>query len=261
MPRLMLNNGVIYTLESAFTMLLDYQVIFLGEQHGSPSAHEAELGLLTGLYSLDPNLVLAMEMFERDVQNVLDAYLQGKISEAEFLENSRPWPNYQQDYRPLIEFCKSKGIPIIAANIPRRAAAAVARANKISPEVLGPDSIYLPEKPPFKSSKYYGLFKATMEDMPTSGPMSQVKPQGLFKAQILKDAVMAASLDAFLDRHILFCCGRFHSDYHLGIPYQLKKTHPSLKVAVIAMASVVYEMPMKMLSKLANFFWIPDEYL
>jgi uncharacterized iron-regulated protein len=70
---------------------------------------------------------------------------------------------------------------------------------------------------------------------------------------------MAASLKSFLDRRILFCCGHFHSDFHLGIPYQLRKTHPGLKIAVIAMSSVVDETPMKMLSKLADFFWIPDE--
>ena len=259
MPQLMINTGFIYTLETAFKMLLENQVIFLGEQHDSPAAHQAELGLLTGLHSLDPKLVLALEMFERDVQEILDAYLQGKISEQAFLEQSRPWPNYQADYRPLIEFSKSKGIPVVAANVPRRAAAAVARTNKISPEVLGPDSIYLPEKPPFDSRKYYQFFKATMEDMPAMGPMGQAKPRALYKAQLLKDAVMAASLETFLDRPILFCCGRFHCDYHLGIPYQLKKTHPDLKIAVIAMASVVDEVPMKMLSRLADFFWIPDE--
>lgn len=259
MPEVMRNTGFIYTLETALNMLLEFRVIFLGEQHDSIDAHQAELGLLTGLYSLDPNLVLAMEMFERDVQEILDSYLEGKISETEFQKQSRPWPNYQTAYRPLIEFSKSKGIPVIAANVPRRAAAAVARANRISSEVLGPDSIYLPEKPLFQSRKYYELFKTTVKHMPAGGPMGQLKPQALYKAQILKDAVMAASLETFLDRHILFCCGHFHSDYHLGITYQLKKTHPDLKIAVIAMSSVVDDIPMKMLSRLADFFWIPDQ--
>ena len=257
MPQLMRNTGVIYTLETALKMLLEYQVIFLGEQHDSSAAHEAELGLLTGLYSLDSKLALAMEMFERDVQEILNAYLEGKISEAAFREQSRPWNNYSKAYRPLIEFSKFKGIPVIAANVPRRAAAAVSRANRISPEVLGSDAIYLPEKPPFRSRRYCELFKAAVQDMP-AGPMGQIKPQALFKAQILKDAVMAASIEAFLDRRILFCCGHFHSDYHLGIPYQLKRVHPGIKIAVIAMASALETVPMKMLSRLADFFWIPD---
>jgi uncharacterized iron-regulated protein len=259
MPQMMFKTGFIYTLETALKMLLDYRVVFLGEQHHSPEAHAAELGLLTGLFNLDPNLALALEMFERDVQDILNAYLKGKISESEFLDRSRPWPNYKDDYRPLIEFTRLKGIPVIAANVPRRAAAVVARANRISSEVLGPDAIYLPEQAPFDSRKYYQLFKATVEDMPAGGPMGQAGPRALYKAQLLKDAVMAAALNPFLDRRILFCCGHFHSDYHLGIPYQLRKSHPRLKIAVITMASTVDEVPMKMLSKLADFFWIPDE--
>ncbi|MBI5582975.1 MAG: ChaN family lipoprotein [Deltaproteobacteria bacterium] len=259
MPQVMYHSGFIYSLETALKMLLDYQVVFLGEQHHSAEAHKAELDLLTGLYNLDPGLVLALEMFERDVQEILNDYLQGKISEAEFLERSRPWPNYPKDYRPLIEFARLKGIPVVAANVPRRAAAAVARANRIAPEVLGPDGPYLPERPPFDSRKYYQLFQATLADMPAGGPMGHAKPRALYKAQLVKDAVMAAALDFFLDRRILFCCGHFHSDYHLGIPYQLRKTHPGLKIAVIAMASVVDEVPMNRLSQLADFFWIPDE--
>lgn len=259
MPHLMINTGFIYTLETAFKMLLDFQVIFLGEQHHSPEAHEAELGLLKGLYGLDSSLVLGLEMFERDVQGVLDAYLRGEMSETRFLKESRPWPNYREDYRPLIQFAKAKRIPVVAANVPRRAAAAVARANKISPEILGEDAVYLPEKPPYDSRKYYRLFSSTLEEMPPMGPMAQAKPRALYKAQLLKDAVMAASLAPYLERRILFCCGHFHSDYHLGVPYQLKRNHPRLKIAVIAMASAVDEVPMRMLSKLADFFWIPDE--
>jgi uncharacterized iron-regulated protein len=258
MPQMMYKTGFIYTLETALKMLLEYQVIFFGEQHHAPEAHEAERVLLAGLAGMDRKIVLALEMFERDVQPVLNKYLKGKISEEEFLNASWPWPNYQTDYRPLIELAKSRGIPVIAANVPRRAAAAVARANKISPEVLGADAIYLPAEPPFDSRRYYQLFQAAMAGMPPQGPMGQAKPQALYKAQLLKDAVMADALKPFLDRRILFCCGHFHADFHLGIPYQLRKTHPGIKIAVIAMSSVVDEMPMKMLSKLADFFWIPD---
>jgi len=66
-----------------------FDVIFVGEIHDSRFAHEAELTLLTGLSERDPNLVLALEMFERDVQDILDAYLKGRyFSENQFLEQS-----------------------------------------------------------------------------------------------------------------------------------------------------------------------------
>jgi len=239
-------------------MLMDYNIIFVGEEHESRVSHDAELTILKGLAKRDSNMVLALEMFERDVQKILDAYLKRKISEKEFLEQSRPWPNYLEDYRPLIEFAKKEGMPVIAANIPRRAAAAVAMANKLSPDVMGEDRKYLPQILHLKSKEYYKRFASLIRELPHSTPMKGMKVNGLYKAQVLKDSVMAASIEPFLDRRTLFCCGHFHSDYHLGIPYQLQRNHPKLKIAVIAMASSVENLFMEDRSKVADFIWVEE---
>jgi uncharacterized iron-regulated protein len=258
MPYLMANKGKLYDLDDAFEFLMGYQVIFVGEEHESRVSHDAELTILKGLSELDPTLVVALEMFERDVQDSLDAYLKEKISEKTFLEQSRPWPNYLEDYRPLIEFAKKKDIPVIAANVPRRAATAVAMANKLSPDVMEGDRIYLPKWIHLKSKEYYKRFLTHMETMPSWAPMKGMNIDGLYKAQVLKDAVMAASLEPFLAHRILFCCGHFHSDYHLGIPYQLQKNHPELKLAVITFASYVGNLPMKERSRIGDFIWVEE---
>jgi len=257
MPYLM-KKGFLYDLKDALDMLMDFNIIFFGEEHGSPISHHAELTILQGLAKRDRNLVFALEMFEQDVQEVLNAYLKGKITEKTFLKKSRPWPNYKKDYRPLIEFAKKKKIPVIAANIPRRAAAAVSMANKISPEILGEDRIYLPKHIYLKSKQYYRNFMASVEAMPHITPMKAISIEGLFKAQVLKDAAMAASLIPYLDHRIFFCCGHFHSDFHLGIPYQLKKSHPNLKMAVIVTDSVVVALPMKHRSSISDFIWVQE---
>jgi len=254
----MTNKAEVLSLEEGFEVLIDFDLIFVGEVHDSRLAHDAELTLLSGLSERDPKMVLALEMFERDVQDILDAYLQGKISEDDFLEQSRPWPNYQEDYRPLIELAKTKGIPVIAANVPRRAAAAVAMANKITSKVVGEDRLYLPKKLHLDSKEYFERFVASMVEMPHHTPMKNINKEGLYKAQVLKDAVMAASLEPFLDRRILFCCGHFHSDYHLGIPYQLQKNHPELKTAVITFGPSVEDLLMKDRSRVADFIWIDE---
>ena len=257
MPYLM-KKGFLYDMEDSFDILMGYSVIFIGEEHKSRVSHRAELTILKGLAKRNSNLVLALEMFERDVQDILDDYLKGEISEKKFLKQSRPWPNYQKDYRPLIEFAKKKGIRVIAANIPRRAAAAVSMANEICPDVMGEDSIYLPKTVHLKSKEYYKRFTSSMEEMPHFTPMKGMKVNGLYKAQVLKDAVMAASIEPFLDCRTLFCCGHFHSDYHLGIPYQLQKNHPKLKIAVIAMASSVENLLMRDRSSVADFIWVEE---
>jgi uncharacterized iron-regulated protein len=257
MPYLM-KKGVLYDLEDCFDILMDYGIIFIGEEHESRVSHQAEFTILKGLSERDSNLVLGLEMFECDVQDVLDHYLIGEISEKKFLERSRPWPNYLQDYRPLIEFAKKKGIAVIAANVPRRAAAAVAMTNDISQDVMGEDRRYLPKTLHLKSKEYYKRFVSSVEEMPHFAPMKGMKVEGLYKAQVLKDAVMAASMEPFLNCRILFCCGHFHSDYHLGIPYQLKKNYPKLRIAVLAMASAMEGLPMKDRSNVADFIWVEE---
>jgi uncharacterized iron-regulated protein len=252
----MTKKGIILNLEQALEALMGYRVIFFGEEHDSRAAHEGELTLLTELAGKDASLVLALEMFERDVQDALNAYLEGMIPEDKFLELARPWPNYEEAYRPLVELAKDRGIPVIAANVPRRTAAEVAMADEISSAVAGKDSIYLPLNLHLDSEEYYQRFAALMEKMPHSAPMKELKVEALYKAQVLKDAVMAASLDPFLDHRIFFCCGRFHSEYHLGIPYQLQKNHPDLKVAVVVCAESVVNLPMRDRSQIGDFIWI-----
>jgi uncharacterized iron-regulated protein len=254
----MTHKGSVLKLKDFFDALMNYSVVFVGEEHESPDAHHAELAILTELYERDSGLVLALEMFERDVQGALDAYLEGRITEDQFLEQARPWPNYQRDYRPLIAFARHKRIPVIAANVPRRAAAAVASANKISPEVLGEDSAYLPKTVHLDSKEYYERFAGAMKQMPGKAPMKKRKTQALYKAQVVKDAVMAEALTPLLDHRILFCCGHFHCDYHLGIPYQLGRNHPHLMIAVITFVSYVGELPMEERSRIGDFIWIED---
>jgi len=258
MKYMMTNRAMTMHLEEGFEMLMGYDVVFFGEEHDSRIAHEAELIMLTELAKRDSNLVLALEMFERDVQGFLDSYLRGTIPEDRFLELARPWQNYERDYRPLVELAKTRGLPVIAANVPRRAAAAVAAANTVSPEVVGEDGRYLPSEFHFDSEEYHERFVAQVEGMPHSLPMKGFAVEALFKAQVLKDAVMAASLEPFLDRRIFFCCGRFHSDFHLGIPYQLAKNHPELKIAVVVCAESLMELPMQDCSRIADFIWIDE---
>src|SRR5215510_10825436 len=90
--------------EAMLAELSRADVAFVGEQHNDPATHRIERAILEGLARRRENVIVAMEMFERDTQPSLDDYLAGRLSEEEFLKASRPWPNYQTDYRPLIEF-------------------------------------------------------------------------------------------------------------------------------------------------------------
>ncbi len=250
------SNGDTLSLQALIQELSSFNVVFAGEEHDSPQAHEAELALLESLYAGDSSLVIALEMFERDAQNVLDSYLAGEITEDSFLASSRPWPNYTTDYRPLVEFARQHGVPVIAANVPRRAAAAAVRSGEVSSDALGADSVYMPRALHLDSDEYYARFAATMQGMSHTSPMGGMSVDALYKAQVLKDAVMAESIENRLGRKVLFFCGRFHCDYHLGIPYQLSRNHPELKVAVVTLMPAAEELMSPDASRIADFRWV-----
>src|SRR5215212_8374552 len=101
--------------------------VFVGEQHDDSNTHRLELAIVEGLATRGVPVMVAFEMFERDVQPAIDRYLTGAIGEEQFLKDSRPWPRYPTDYRPLLEFAKAGKFPVIAANVPRRIAAEVSK--------------------------------------------------------------------------------------------------------------------------------------
>jgi hypothetical protein len=61
-----------------------------------------------------------MEFFEADTQAAVDAYLDGKVDESEFIEQTRQGRAYWVSHRPLVERSRAAGTPVLAANAPRR---------------------------------------------------------------------------------------------------------------------------------------------
>ena len=90
-------------------------VVFVGEQHDDPNTHRLETAILQGLLRRGRATTVSLEMFERDVQGTLDAFLAGRIDEAAFLAAARPWPRYATDYKPLVEVATANRWPVIGA--------------------------------------------------------------------------------------------------------------------------------------------------
>lgn len=103
-------SGREVTMDALVTDIGASEAVFLGEQHDDAVGHAVQAEIFRRAvekYKADRSLALSMEMFERDVQVVLDEYLAGLITESHFRSSSRPWPNYETDYRPLVETAKA----------------------------------------------------------------------------------------------------------------------------------------------------------
>jgi uncharacterized iron-regulated protein len=241
-------NGAQVTLDAAVKELADADVVFFGEQHDDRNAHGLERALLEGLYAQNPHLMLSMEMFERDVQGVVDEYLDGYITESHFLLSSRPWPNYKEDYRPLVEFCKEHKLPVVAANAPRRYVNIVSRKGqaallelpKTSRVYLAPlpYSTTIPPEYDRQLTEIFGGAHDTGNSKQPSAPQPGMPDPALLKqAQFLWDATMADSIaraaHANRGRQILQVNGAMHSDSSFGIAARLHALNPHLRIKIV----------------------------
>lgn len=226
-------------------------VVFVGEQHDDPNTHRLEAAILQGLLRRRVPVTVSLEMFERDTQAALDQYLTGAISEEEFLKGSRPWPRYATDYRPLVELAKTQGWPVIAANVPRRFAAQVARGGLGALEMLTvPDRSFAARALLCPRDAYFDRFAATMKDHPAqeTEKMSPDERRALteryYDSQCVKDETMAESIAAAAERQtnrpgaIVHFNGAFHSDFTLGTAERARRRLAGRKVAVVSILPV-----------------------
>ena len=219
-------------------------VVFFGEQHDDPATHAAELAVLAALGERRERVVLSLEMFERDVQPVLDRYLAGTMSEEKFLADSRPWPRYTTDYRSMVELARVRGWPVIAANVPRRMASAVSRNGLAVLDTMNAtDRAYAAKQNTCPKDLYYKKFVETMGDMSAHGPpgaAASAMPSldRIYEAQCVKDETMgesAASALALAGKGavVFHVDGAFHSDYGLGTAERTRRRAPDAKTLVI----------------------------
>lgn len=234
--------------EAMLAELARADVVFLGEQHDDPRTHRLQLAVLEGLARRrEGHIVLSLEMFERDVQPSLDTYLAGTSTEAEFLASSRPWPNHRADYRPLVEFSRSLGWPVIAANVPRRLAQVVSRRGLIALDSLSDaDRAFVATARSCPRDAYQQRFAETMGDMSGHGmqmtkEQSDAMVQRFYEAQCLKDETMAESIVQARSTHntlVVHANGSFHSDYRLGTAERVKRRLPKARIAVVSFVPV-----------------------
>ena len=241
--------------ETMMTSLSTTDVIFVGEQHDDASTHRFELTVLESLARRDRPVIVAMEMFERDTQKYLDDYLKGKISEEEFLKNSRPWGNYATDYRPLIEFAKAKGWRVIASNVPRKYAQQVARGGlAVLSKLPDKERTLIARDISAPNDDYFKNFVETMKSHPGAEENKKDKKemseedramiQRIYEAQCVKDDTMAESIaNAFGNTEeakpvVVHFNGAFHSDYRFGTAMRTIKRLPKARVRVISVVPI-----------------------
>jgi uncharacterized iron-regulated protein len=254
----------------------DADALLIGETHDDPIAHALEFQLLEAMHGAVREgrpVALSLEMFESDVQMIIDEYLADFISEAHFKRSVRPWGNYDGDYRPSVEFARENALRVIAANAPRRYVSRVTSFGSESLMTLPTSAkVFLPPLPYESASVAYkeqwnALMAKSMAEMqaamdsvklaeqaedetePESAEddsVGQAPPlhgssggmNNALDSQSLWDASMAYSIARELMNApgslVVHFAGGFHVETGTGIPEHLERYRPGTRRIIVA---------------------------
>ena len=228
-------TGQVISFESLKPRLLDTDVIYIGEEHYTPSHIEAALTIMKVLLAENRKPALAMEMFSWDGQAALDRYRRGEFSTTEqFLQESaweKNWGGDFKDYEPLITFAKNHHLNVYALNPPRplvRLVASKGLAEALQDPAMNEWNI---EKSMSLDDPEYRriIFDQIKE---CHGGMPDKMYQRFFEASIFRDEGMAKVIKEYLktnrtNRPIVSYTGGGHIQYRVPVPNRVRKGQDS----------------------------------
>ncbi len=252
-------DGKTVQIEDIAQAMSQYDILFWGEEHDDSTGHFLEQKMLRLLNDQFGNsLTLSMEMFDRDVQAVMDEYLSGIIREKFMIKDCRAWKNYR-DYKPMVELAKEKKFPVVCANAPTRYTNYAGRKGQQALAKLPVETQRYFAPLPYDTATGAYLKKITEESEHGPAPLPSkdttkmavkdtvkvkapvLTSMGNFsmnQAQSLWDATMAWSILESTRKYpahkIMQVNGRYHSDEGYGVATHLKKMKPEIKALIVS---------------------------
>ncbi|MBW4668599.1 MAG: ChaN family lipoprotein [Cyanomargarita calcarea GSE-NOS-MK-12-04C] len=210
--------------------LASSNVIYLGETHDSELDHQNQLKIIQELYKRNPKIAIALEMFQRPYQGVVDEYLAGKITEEELVKKSeyqKRWGFSWKLYAPILRFAKKNKLPVLATNTPAEVSRKVARQ--------GLESLTADERqwiPPFSEIRtdnedYRKMVLAAFAEHQAAGHSKSADAERFFLVQVLWDETMAETIANFVQANpshqVVVLAGQGHIIYGFGIPSRVER--------------------------------------
>jgi len=209
--------------------------VALGEVHDNPDHHLLQARLLRALIAAGRRPALAFEMLTTDQQPAVDAALSGAPRDPDALgkavnwSQSR-WPDFKY-YRPLFAAGLDAGLPIVAANLPRKQMSEI-----VSKGREGLDEglrISLAREEPLSDATVSSLRDEMKESHCGALPDGMVDPMVL--GQRARDARMAERMVSVgAERGAVLITGSGHARTDRAVPALVAKDAPGRKVVSVA---------------------------
>jgi uncharacterized iron-regulated protein len=236
--------------------LKEAPIIFVGEQHGDTRHHDLQLRVLRTLHNLGIPVAIGLEMFTARDQKYLDAWVQGTLSEKEFvLVHERNWGNTWHLYSPIYRYARGKNIPLVGLNVPEEITTRVARQgfSSLSPEQRSK----LPLVSCDIDEKYKSFIKMALSAHEPSESNSTF--ESFCEAQLIWDTTMAFRLVRHLERNpgvtVVVMAGNSHS-WRSGIPEQLSRFADGIDYRIILPEVPPVQTRQFIDSSVADYLWL-----
>lgn len=233
----------------------DADVVLIGEIHGHPRGLPAAAALFEDLVAkrsaAGTTPVLAMEFFERDQQAALDDFLAGLTDEPAMLRaTSKSSPeSYPPGHRAMILLAKRQGLPVIAANAPRRYVRFARTEGYDRLRRLTPEQRRLFDLPTSEPSPAYreafdrvmnanaGVDEGALAN-DTARAERRASLDATFRSQWLWDSTMGTSVARALDlgRPVVLVVGVFHVEHTGGTAQVIRTLRPDARVLTVVFA-------------------------
>lgn len=256
----------VVTKSQTLQQLAKADVVYLGETHDSAKDHQNQLEIIEELYRRNKKIAIALEMFQRPYQGIIDDYLAGKISEQQLLAKSeyeQRWGFPWKYYAPIVQFAKAKKLPVLALNTPTEVTRKVAKSGltSLSPE----ERKYIPPFTEIRTdnAEYRQLLLSIFQQHQADANGSSPSFERFFLAQVLWDETMAEGVTKFLAKkpnyQVVVLVGQGHIVYNYGIPSRVARR---INKRQFRQSSVLLSPPQDeqtdINTPIADFIWLDD---
>lgn len=243
------NRQVIGPTEMA-DRLKDVGILFIGETHTNQDFHDVQLTTIQALHDAGRDVLIGLEMFPYTQQKVLDDWIAGKYSTAEFPKAAdwyKYWGHNWNYYRQIFRYARDNKLPMYAVNTPQEVVKTVrakgfdalnAEERSHFPPVLAPET-----------DDYKRMFRASFSP-DDALHMNEAMLEGLYRAQITWDSTMGwnslQALKAYTKKHeksarkpiMVVLIGSGHVIYGMGAERQIASVYDG-KIASLVPVPVI----------------------
>ncbi len=230
-----LATGSRVSFDELVQILAARDVVFIGEVHDSAAHHLVQVQILQALLSRwGTRAAIGMEFFPRPTQELLDGYVNGRLTEPEFLqavEWEKIWGYDYSFYRPLLLEAREKAVRVLAINAPSPVVRKVAREGLSSLTAF--ESSQIARDLDVANAAHREMLQKSFGDH-AHADLKQF--ERFYEAQVVWEETMAETIAEHIQRSgqkMVVFTGNGHIIHKFGVPDRTAKRVPVSVATVV----------------------------